>query len=402
MSYRLHVLQSICPSIVNSMQSRCQFDKIKVIMNRFWVLIILIIYIFIPSSVAAAGIKPDIRNYDVFVEERPMPVVTCLGLTPEQWIANHIGYNQLQGNTMKFSQDLFTSSDQVEKAAEKLKPYIVKKTSNKTSEEPGNKPTWVGSICYYRDSGNGQIISEKLIEAEDPITTVFKNWRDGNLWLSAIIARGNLSLSGSIYNTQKDPLQPDPNKQSSCDVEPPGVNQAAKDDKGTGMNQFGTLFEQLKLAVACETCACEPTKMYIKTDSTIQYDTYPMCQSVGCTDELVNVVDEQSRADQIAKDSGGWINAVARPGLLQQIFQLVQTLFGNITGKVDAQTTQNKVNSPSAPSSYYTTKSAEVGMDFLNCKLYPYAKRAEMPECNTSWIQALIGSVKNSLQGTGN
>ncbi len=361
--------------------------------------LLLIGLLTVPTiRIHAEPIKPDIRNYDVFVDQRPMPVVTCMGKTPEEWISQHIGYNQLQGNDMKFSDDLFTDGDQVEGITERLTPYTAKQAMNKTMDEQGNKPSWVGSICYYRGSGNGQIISSELITAEAPITTAFKKIRYGNIPLSAYIARGHLQLTGNTYDTQNDPLEPDPQKQSKCDVTPPGVNQAARVDKGTGMNVFSSFFEQLQLAAACQICACEDTKMYIKTDSTIQYDTDPLCRSTGCDQTQVNTVDPKSRATQESQDSGGWINAQARPGLLQVIHQLVTTLFGSITGKVDAQQTKNKVNAPTAPSSYYTTKSLEVGMDFLNCKLFPYAKREQMPECKTSWIKALVGSVANQLQ----
>jgi len=354
------------------------------------------------TPLAQTQIKPDIRNYDVFVDKRKMPSVPCFGLTPDQWVANYIGYNQLKGDNMKFSEDLFNAGNQLVGIIEHLSPKIVKDAMNKTMDESGNQPTWVGSICYYQGGDPNQIISDELITAQDPITTTFKKIRFGN-YLSSYIAREHLSLTGGVYNTQRDPLTPDPYKQSKCPVTPPGVEQESQTDKGQGVNTFGGFLEEAKLAAACASiqCRCVETEMYIRTDSTIQYDTDPLCRSVGCTQEQLAVVDEKSKAVQEAQDSGGWINAQVKPGLiLGKLVALAEYLFQSITGKVVAQQTKNRVNEPSAPSSYYTTKALEVGMDFLNCKLFPFAKRAQMPECNTNWLANLIGNIKNNLQGT--
>lgn len=388
------------------MHSPCQFDTIKIDMKSRIVSVIFIIFflMFAPTGIIVAQVKPDIRNYAVHVSTRDMPIQFCTPFTPEQWIRFYIGFNELQGDTMKFSDQLFSVGDQFERASTRLTPFMAKTNMNKTMDEPGNKPTWVGSICCYGGwcGSVKQLYGDSPIEAENSITTMFKQIRFGSNLLSAYIARDHLPMSGGTYSTQRDPLEPDPTLQSECNVDPKGADQSDKEDKATGKNVFLIQARGFVMDAICNLCPCAETKMWIKTDSMIQYNTDALCRTTGCTQEQLGVVAPQSRALPQAQESGGFINAQARPGLMAQIQEMVIQLFGSITGKVKDQKTVNNVNTQSAPSSYYTTEALEKGADFLNCKLFPYAKRSEMPECNTNWLANLIGTVTQQLQGNQN
>ena len=368
------------------------------------VIFIIFFLMFAPAGPIFAQVKPDIRNYAVHVITRPMPISFCpVCGSPEQCIRKYIGFNQLQGNNMKFSDRLFAVGDQFERASTRLTPYTAKYNMKKTMDEPGNNPAWVGSICCYGGwCGDGkQLISKEPIVADNPITTMFKQIRFGSNLLSSFIARDHTPLTSGTYNTQRVPIEPDPNLQSACGVAPEGVPQIDRTEKGSGINEFAGSY-LTDIACKIDFCECEKTEMYIKTDSMIQYNTDALCRTTGCTQEQLSVVAPQSKALPQAQDSGGFINAQARPGLMAQIQEMVIQLFGNITGKVKGQETQNNVNTRSDSSSYYTTEALEVGTDFLNCKLFPYAKRAEMPECNTNWLANLIGTVTQQLQGSQN
>jgi hypothetical protein len=384
------------------MHSPCQFDKIKLNMkwrNVFTFLIIFFLF-SLPLSVHARGVKPDIRNYDVKVDERLMPSKPCGGKTPAEWVASHIGFNELAGNNMKFSEYLFEMANQVDRAAVRLSPNELNKRVLLAQYEQGNPVAWVGEICWYQPDLKPPIIGSSIIESGSSITQVFKQIRDGNTRLAAFNTQYGIPLTGEIYNLQKPPLSPDPNLQSECEKDPKGIQQSPTTDKGQGINTFApdwTLFFRCTIDISCQ---CEMTEMYIRTDSFIPYNTPPLCTGPGCTDKQIEQVDSQSAPTEEEKNAKGWMNGVVRIGNQPQIIEMVEMLVGTIIGKAPDQTTKNNVNDRTADSSYYTTMGHEMSMKYTNCKLFPYAKRAEMPECNTNWLSNLMVSATNQLRGT--
>ena len=392
------------------MHSLCQFDKIKLLMKGKKIIAILLSLssLFIPTAALQAEdtkIHPDIRNYDVHVETRPMPSHECYSRTPEEWVRAYIGYNELKNQQMKFPVDLFHMGSQLMITVDRLSQKVISDNFQTAMDEKGNEPTWAGSICYYQNDVPHQIISEELIVAEEPVTNVNQQARHANAYLASIIGNFTLPSTNGTYTTQKKALVVDPHLQSPCPAKRPGVDLDAANDKGKGQNFFGGAWEDIKVAAACATdpsCQCVETAMYIRTDSTISYDTSAMCQGPGCIESDVKQVDPQSQATVPEMQGGGWMVFLFRyGGIMPIISEMVKQLFHDITGQVADQTTENRVNDQTAPASYYTTKAEEVGWKYSNCNLLPHVFRPDHPECNTSWLTNLVQSITYQMKDTG-
>jgi hypothetical protein len=374
--------------------------------NRIIAFILLAFQGFFPlSCVLAAEIKPDIRTSELFVKKRKMPQ-TC-GYTLEEWIAMYVGYNKIPDYKIKFYSDLAPDSSQLERATIRLTPYSVRTNMQFPMDEPGNKPSWNGSICYYSEAGNGQIESQELIVSEDAIPESTKKLRWGAELLAAEIARAHVQLTGSTYNMKKEDIAPNPNNPRSCSEKPPGAKQEDKKDTNSGENPFNwSLVNDYTLDALCSIpgnpCNCVMTEMWIKPDSTNQYASYTGCTLAGCKNEekvqqAVMEIDPKSRADENAINSGGLGN-VFRPGLMQILFEFVEKILGHSAGFVEDQATKNNITNPVEPASWSFTKEWEVALDFINCKLFPFAKRDQMQECNKNWLAGLIENITEQLQ----
>ena len=371
-------------------------------MKRLSIFFLILLLIATPlSTLSAEGIQPDIRNYDVLADERMMPSKPCMDRTPEEWVKEHIGFNEFANDEMKFPDYLFGASRQTDRAATWLTPYAFKQNANNPTGEDGNETSTVGEICWYQPDLKPRIVGEGIIRSADTITNMFQMFRNGNLLLSLYFVLGHLPKTNGIYNTQKKALSPDPYKQSECPPSPEGFKQIARTDSGAGKNVFARDF---LLGLACSIdnakCQCKMTKMFIRTDSTIPYNTVSLCHQGGCTDEMVDVVDPQSQAKEEDKATKGWTNFIKPlPNFFKMVSDIAIALHGTITGKVPDQVTQNNVSTPKGDASYYTTDAHEVNLKFTNCKLLPFAKRSEHKECDTNWLAAMIGGIKNKLQG---
>ncbi|MCJ7826549.1 hypothetical protein MUP56_02960, partial [Patescibacteria group bacterium] len=286
---------------------------------------IIFFMLSLPIAAHARSVKPDIRNYDVKVDERLMPSKPCGGKTPAEWVAGYVGFNELAGSNMKFSEYLIEMANQVDRAALRLAPKMFTDRAQKAANEPGNPVAWVGEICWYQPDLKPPIIGKTLIESETPVTQIFKQIRDGNAQLAAFNALYHIPLSGETYPMQRPPLSPDPNLQSDCPEKPDGIVQSPSTDKGYGKNFFAPSDPTIlciidKLIPICE---CKMTEMYIRTDSFIPYNTPPLCTGPGCTDAQIEQVDSQSAPTEEEKNAKGWQNAVVRIGKQLPIIEMV-------------------------------------------------------------------------------
>jgi len=359
------------------------------------------------TIVAEKKTDPDIRTSVIFVKEREMPQ-TC-GYTLEGWIKRYVGYNKIVNNQIKSYADLTPDANQLDKTAIRLLSKSIKDSLFKPELEPGNKPSWNGSICYYSEAGNGQIPSPELIVTEGTIPVSTKKIRGASQLLSSILAKANTSLTGGKYDLRKEDVIPDSSKPRSCEEAPPGVLQEDAKDPNQGLNpfDFNFVFDVVLDALCSQAgnpCQCVMTKMYIKPDSTNQYASYTGCTLAGCKDEngtqsAVLNTNQIHRANDDAINSGGVAN-VFRPGLMLQLFAYVEQILGNAAGIVAKQETENKQGVRIEDASWSFTKEWETSVDFINCKLFPYEFRSKMPECNRNWLANLVQSITYQMQPT--
>ena len=358
---------------------------------------------------AETQVTPDIRTSDIFVKKRLMPQ-SC-GYSLPEWIEMYVGYNKIVQDEIKTYTDFASDANQMDRVADRTCPYSVCSNASLPKEEKGNKPSWNASICYYTDGGNGQIPSEDLIVSEGEIPESSKKIRGGARILAALFARGHESIKGQQYDMKQPDVAPNPNTPRACSEKPPGVTQKDIKKTNTGLNPFNFNFvNDITLNGLCNAlgnpCQCVMTEMWIKPDSTNQYASYTGCTLAGCVDEngvqaAVKNTDPAHQADTNAQESGGFGN-VFRPSIMLQLFAFVETIIGNSVGVVTGQETENKQGTRTEPASWSFTKEWEVSVDFINCKLFPYAFRSKMPECNTNWLERAVNSAKNQIQGSGN
>jgi len=388
------------------MHSPCQFDSIKKDMKWKKLLVfsgLILVFACTVTAVAAATVRPDIRTALIRVKRRPMPTIPP-GL--EWWIKCYVGVNKIPDFKIKFYEDLESDSNQLYRATKRLTQHIVWNNTTLPTEEEGNKPSWNGQICYY-GAASGNIPSNKLIVSEGTIPDSTRKMRISEL-LAAEIARARVPLSGSTYNLKKENVEPDTGNPLPCGDTPPGKEQGDLKKQNTGENRF--LFDFCSdpmLDAICAVCqCCIDIDMWIKPDSTNQYASYAAANLAGAIDSQGNVqqaiqsVDPKHRADENAIGSGG-VGNVFRPSLMQILFEFIEKIIGHSVGIVDKQSTENNQGLRIVPASWSFTKEWEVAWDFINCKLFNFVFRPDMPECNRNWLETFIQNVTNQLEGTG-
>jgi|GEM_PF-5215266 len=373
-------------------------------LQNFFLSLFIFSLLFTPNTTiyAEIPITPDIRTSNIYVNTRKMPT-TCGSL--EWWISQYVGKNAIVQNEIKFYSDLTPDANQLDKTTIRLTPYSVRNNMLTPKDETGNKPSWNASICYYTDGGSGQIPSNELIITEKSVPVATKKLRWGSELLAAMLARAHVPLEGQQYNMKKEDIAPNTETPRSCAESPPGVGQYDKTDLNTGINIFNFNFVNdwtLDRMCAGNACNCVKTEMWIKPDSTNQYASYVGCSDAGCKNkngvqQAVLGIDQKSRADENAIDSGGIAN-IFRPGMMLPIFEFVEMIIGHSAGVVAKQKTINNKGEREENASWSFTKEWEVSADFKNCKLFPYAKRSEMKECNTKWLDKIIGNIVDQLK----
>lgn len=368
--------------------------------------IILFLFLIIPKHTvfAATAVTPDIRATEILVDTRRMPSRECFGRQPEEWIRHYVGHNQIVNQQIKFYADLEPDSKQLEETTKRLAPHIFNTNSKKTVEEKENKPAMNGRICAWQGE---KLIepppSQDIIYAENEIdTSVKRQYWDWSIF-SSIVARGSVERTNGTYNLQRKEIVPDTQHPLSCDDKPPGAEQ--KDKQGVNSNEhifYRNWWEQLALDFSCAygyidnngemyyPCACIDTEMWIMPDTTIPYGSYTSCNSAGCktgpeVKTEVEHVAQAHQADENSKNSGGAAN-FTRTAHQKSISDLVKTVIGSPMGTVLDQAMKNAQNTKIVPLSWSFTKDWEVATDFVNCSLYPYTKRKEIPECNVNWF----------------
>lgn len=374
------------------MQTLCQFAKIKMYTpeillpgmkwHKFFASFLIFFLTLTPIATVFAQVKPDMRTYDQHVITIPMPTVECLGLSPEDWIRKYIGFNQLSNNTMLFPA-IDQYATQADRVAKRTTSYIVYSNLIPTTQGPGNSPCWVGSICWYRASGNGQIIAKDAICGDNTITNMIKTYLNGMKLLAATYTRESFPMTNGVYNATYPAVTADPFQQQKCPATPPGENQGSDAKIGEGYNTFWNISDLIR-KIACGTptdpCECEDTAMYIKTSSFVPYLAPGKFQTDGGTAEQNQIVDKEVQADENTQNGGGVANALARAGIQPFIWKII----ADISGKVLGQKTVNNIKELTGPASYVYTNEIETSWVFMNCKFSPFSNRSD--QCNRNWF----------------